>query len=1183
MATGDPNCREYQIQSLGNQYSTFNYVDCDGNKKVVFLDPYQSVFVCAIGYPTSTSNSTTRVDDVGACPTTTTTTTAPSAPKTSALKSCTYSIRNSSNVIVGVSYRNCTTNAGEFLNLQPGQATTICAESSGYYGSGINIVYDIPGVINGASAAQVSNYIVEIPVSGDCPTTTPVPAPSPSAVPKSCTYSIRNLSNVIVGVSYRNCTTNAGEFANLQPNQQITVCANSNGWYGPGINIVYDIPSGPKGVSASQVPEYVLEIPVSGDCPVETPVPVPTAKKICNYTINNFSNIQVGVSYRNCTTGLGEFKNLGAGQQISICAQYEGWYGPGINIVYDIPGVINGAAASQVSNYIIEIPVSGDCVTAPTPAVSPSRKITTPSPTPSKSGGLTSLPGRPLVDFCIKNNGSTILSYEIYDYTDGVTVKTVKATIPAGQELSVLSSLTPKITSGTGVVNSGKCDNKPVGPAQEYCIKNTGTVKLSYTSYEYDYVTDKLLEIRDYIDAGNSLTVLSQVKAPIITSGAGTVSSGACPDFRTIPLQEWCVKNTGTVALNYRIYDYTKETGKYIDQSLKPGEQVNVNSSIQPTISSGAGISTLGRCEIPVSPTPSRIPGLDDYCLTNVSSAVAKYEYYTYDSVSKTLKTNTGTLTSREQRTVYSQGKPKFISGTGDVAPYACFVPVTPRVSQSKVGGGFYPTPSPTRQIIATKPPIPTPSPIPGQLVVDIVVTCNDDPNRNNLPIPNLVTITGANNFKRSVTSGQVYTLPAGTYSILFDPYENTLFKYNPPTKIVITVGPGELKRALVYYTCTFQGKFYWLKPIVRKYENIPDKITKGIFSEKIKNFTSFYSSSISAPLVNYYTQVYHRHPYNSPTSSIQFTLSYGHYYGSGSNDEGGDVNDTPTRAVYSQYKALVSNQNDLTVSGSRFKLKVAGEKQTNSIYIINFQKERVDNEVDPSNIEINLAHLSGSEFINGVGSMATHTGSNVTVGGQNKVLRLISDFQGSVESMLTVTNGVLKFTDAGYVFNIVSGSIEDGIYNSSNPHYYGKLYPALRLILLDGDKLDQSASFGTVLSREVEGRNHQKMYISMKGAAELTDGSGDLLGMKGRAIELSNKNYYFIDVNNAEFNLSNNPTYVNGENANIVFNSELTNPFTYITTIGLYNDNRELLAVGKLTKPIFKNKLHEANFIVKV
>ena len=43
------------------------------------------------------------------------------------------------------------------------------------------------------------------------------------------------------------------------------------------------------------------------------------------------------------------------------------------------------------------------------------------------------------------------------------------------------------------------------------------------------------------------------------------------------------------------------------------------------------------------------------------------------------------------------------------------------------------------------------------------------------------------------------------------------------------------------------------------------------------------------------------------------------------------------------------------------------------------------------------------------------------------------------------------------------------------------------------------------------------------------------------------------------------------------------TDPKTYITTVGLYNETNELLAVAKLSKPILKSKSREALIKVKL
>ena len=59
--------------------------------------------------------------------------------------------------------------------------------------------------------------------------------------------------------------------------------------------------------------------------------------------------------------------------------------------------------------------------------------------------------------------------------------------------------------------------------------------------------------------------------------------------------------------------------------------------------------------------------------------------------------------------------------------------------------------------------------------------------------------------------------------------------------------------------------------------------------------------------------------------------------------------------------------------------------------------------------------------------------------------------------------------------------------------------------------------------------------------------------------------------VNNNQFNFSNNPSYVTGTEGafSVVTVGE---PFSYITSVGLYDASDNLLAVAKMSRPIEKN-----------
>ena len=92
---------------------------------------------------------------------------------------------------------------------------------------------------------------------------------------------------------------------------------------------------------------------------------------------------------------------------------------------------------------------------------------------------------------------------------------------------------------------------------------------------------------------------------------------------------------------------------------------------------------------------------------------------------------------------------------------------------------------------------------------------------------------------------------------------------------------------------------------------------------------------------------------------------------------------------------------------------------------------------------------------------------------------------------------------------------------------------------------------------------------------------------MKVRKSEFVPSRHYFVRVKNRDFNYSNNPTYVYDgtdgiHSAGTIFNADfITNPTTYVTTVGLYDDNNELVAVAKLSRPAMKTFDNE--LLVKV
>lgn len=98
--------------------------------------------------------------------------------------------------------------------------------------------------------------------------------------------------------------------------------------------------------------------------------------------------------------------------------------------------------------------------------------------------------------------------------------------------------------------------------------------------------------------------------------------------------------------------------------------------------------------------------------------------------------------------------------------------------------------------------------------------------------------------------------------------------------------------------------------------------------------------------------------------------------------------------------------------------------------------------------------------------------------------------------------------------------------------------------------------------------------------ATSFTAGSGKI---KAQSEEVITSNFVFVRARNAEFNYSQNPTFIDSTTGGVRFTDFITSPQTFITTVGLYNDNGDCLAVAKLSKPLKKDFTKEALIRVKL
>lgn len=94
---------------------------------------------------------------------------------------------------------------------------------------------------------------------------------------------------------------------------------------------------------------------------------------------------------------------------------------------------------------------------------------------------------------------------------------------------------------------------------------------------------------------------------------------------------------------------------------------------------------------------------------------------------------------------------------------------------------------------------------------------------------------------------------------------------------------------------------------------------------------------------------------------------------------------------------------------------------------------------------------------------------------------------------------------------------------------------------------------------------------------------NGSTKHMVVQYIEKVKSMYYVCRVKNKKFNYSNNPSFLT-DNKGLRFSKmRSTSPTVYITSIGLYNQNNELLAIAKPSKPIKKNFQSQATVQIKL
>ena len=322
---------------------------------------------------------------------------------------------------------------------------------------------------------------------------------------------------------------------------------------------------------------------------------------------------------------------------------------------------------------------------------------------------------------------------------------------------------------------------------------------------------------------------------------------------------------------------------------------------------------------------------------------------------------------------------------------------------------------------------------------------------------------------------------------------------------------------------------------------NDTSRVTTSTWTNNTNALEAVYTSSTQASLTDptgsgaHFIDVH----LNASTSSVQYSAAYGHKAGSGSKDftaGTGGSGKSPSRNIYSQYRQLAfgSEAQDFNFT----------DYTPPDIYVININRANYKHNLKPGSLNLKIGTLELTD------DSVTATGSS------------------------TVTN-------AGRQYNIVSGSsgtrLGSNTVQVTDSGSYGFFYPDSGFIVLnpsclDATPTDGGISLATTKASDTANNNHVKLLNKINtGASFIVDSE-----------EKISSTYYFARARNYEYNYTTNPSFTDAS-GNVLINSMIDNPTVYITTVGMYNDAGDLLAVAKLSQPVTKDFTKETLVRVKL
>jgi hypothetical protein len=345
------------------------------------------------------------------------------------------------------------------------------------------------------------------------------------------------------------------------------------------------------------------------------------------------------------------------------------------------------------------------------------------------------------------------------------------------------------------------------------------------------------------------------------------------------------------------------------------------------------------------------------------------------------------------------------------------------------------------------------------------------------------------------------------------------------------------------------------------------DVLVAPMWSGNNTQLTTFFSWSFQEstnPQGKFFLNVFQGNVAVTQSLESQFSIAYGHVSGSGSSYFNPLVPDkTPTRDVYGQFRSLIYGDENSAFyfGGTQFISK--------DIIVLSVNRARFKESFNPGSFFLRITSGSSSPVSIGLVDDSTVTTTSTFIG-TSRVYQLLS---GSYNPNTQTTVP----SSSNYT---VSGS-------------YGLMIPDEGLIILNPRALSipagplggvgaifnefSSSQAATFFGPSTIYNINNRMVFQMISSSAVTAPTFSLQNS-----ETISSRYFFTRVKNSEFNYTSNPTVIDN-NGNLLYTSLIYNPQTFITSVGLYNDTGDLLAIAKLNKPLVKDFTKELLLRVKL